>query len=816
MRPSMSLPRPPVDLDNCASEPIHIPGSIQPHGVLLALDPLELSVVQWSANAPQWLKRADSDLSNLPLADFVDKKTLSRVRRLVDKGVPAVMVPLMTRLHQAATGPSTTVADNETSSPESFYLGTAHLYDGVLILEFEKCPTQHVLIHSSVEEGTESITRCVQRATARLHACRSQSELFQSLAEDVRCLTGYDRVMVYRFMPDQHGIVEGEALREGLESYLGLHYPATDIPPQARRLYTLNLIRVIADLNAEPVPFEPLDCPLTSRPLDLTYSSFRSVSPIHIEYLRNMGVAASMSISILNEGQLWGLIACHHYQPRNLSLEIRAACELLGSLAGSYVVTREISDEIHLQNARQLVLADALRTVARDENIQHGITRMAGRLRGVVDAQGVAVCWHDEILLEGQTPPESIVAELREWIRSSEKSSVWSTDQLSARLRDEPRPPIDFSSPKSNINRSATTEQVLNTASGVLVLQFGSEQSEMLIFFRPQYVTEVHWGGNPDKTAEVTADGLRLSPRKSFALWTQTVRAQSRPWSRIDQSLATEMHAGLLRLLAQRSAELLRINEQLLRVNSDLDSFAYAASHDLKEPLRTINQTVFFLQRALKEQKADEVSRRVQTIQRTTQRMTELLEGLLRVSRAGSSDLHLEPTRLEDVVRDAAELALEECALDQGALDQGASAAVQLTVHPLPIVLVDFMCMRDVFQNLFSNARKYSVNLPKQIEVGTVSVGPEHDPPPQAQLALGRTAIYVRDNGIGIATERLQDVFQVFRRLHQAEEYGGGSGVGLAIVKRVVERHGGVVWATSTAGNGSTFYFTLEALDHGE
>lgn len=802
----MSLPRPPVDLNNCASEPIHIPGSIQPHGVLFALDPLELSVVQWSANAPQWMERAESDLTKLVLAEFVDEKTLSRIKRLVEQDLSAVMVPLMTTLRGKVSGPSEIGTYKETSNPEGFYLGTAHLHDGVLILEFEKRPTHQVLIHSSVEEGTESITRCVQRATARLHACRSQRELFQSLAEEVRYLTGYDRVMIYRFMPDQHGIVEGEALREGLDSYLGLHYPATDIPPQARRLYSLNLIRVIADLNVEPVPIEPQACPLTGRPLDLTYSSFRSVSPIHIEYLRNMGVAASMSISIVNEGQLWGLIACHHYQPRNLSLEIRAACELLGSLAGSYVVTREISDEIHLQNARQLALADALRIVARDETIHHGIERMSGRLRSVVDAQGVAVCWHDEVLLEGQTPPESVVGELRDWIRTIEKSSVWSTDQLSARLRDEPRPPIDFSSPKSTINRYSTIEQLVNTASGILVLQFGTDQAEMLIFFRPQYVTEVQWGGNPDKTTEVTADGLRLSPRKSFALWTQTVRAQSRPWSRIDQNLATEMHAGLLRLLAQRSAELLRINEQLLRVNSDLDSFAYAASHDLKEPLRTINQTVFFLERALKEQNADEVSRRVQTIQRTTQRMTELLEGLLRVSRAGSSDLHLEPTRLEDVVRDAAELALENAD----------GVAVQFTVHPLPTALVDFMCMRDVFQNLFSNARKYSVNLPKHIEVGTVQVGPEHAPPPQARDTLGRTAIYVRDNGIGIATERLQDVFQVFRRLHQAEEYGGGSGVGLAIVKRVVERHGGVVWATSTAGNGSTFYFTLEALDHGE
>ncbi len=797
----MNSPHPTVDLDNCAREPIHIPGSIQPHGVLLALDPEQLRVVQWSANAPEWLELNEANLNGALLSDLVDDKTVARVQRLVHKSMPATITPLMTKLRASQLDSRVMVESGDASA---FFLGTAHLYDGVVIVEFETRATPQILLHSSVEEGSESITRCVQRATARLHASQSQRELFGALAEEVRRLTGYDRVMVYRFMPDQHGIVEGESLRDGLESYLGLHYPATDIPPQARRLYTLNLIRVIADLNAQPVPLEPQECPLTGRALDLTYSSFRSVSPIHIEYLRNMGVAASMSISILNEGQLWGLIACHHYQPRNISLEIRAACELLGSLAGSYVVTREISDEMHLQNDRQLALAAALRSVAARGSVQNGIEEMASQLRQVVGAQGMALCWRDEIHLDGQTPSVEQVTRLRDWIRHSQQASIWFTDQLNARLREDNE---WLRGTKGDLNGdeddSSRLDELIDSASGVLVLQLAADQSEQLIFFRPQYETEVQWGGNPEKCTEVTEEGVRLSPRKSFALWTQTVKAQSRPWSRIDQNIATDMHAGLLRLLAQRSAELLRINEELLRVNSDLDSFAYAASHDLKEPLRTINQTIFFLERALKENRTDEVQRRAQIIQRTTQRMTELLEGLLRVSRAGSSDLHLEPTRLEDVVRDAAELALDHIGEER----------VELVIDSLPCVSVDFMCMRDVFQNLFSNARKYSTATPKKIKVGTVSVGPEHSPPPRA---LGSTAVFVQDNGIGIATERLEDVFQVFRRLHQTDEYGGGSGVGLAIVKRVVERHGGVVWATSEAGNGSTFYFTLEALNRGE
>lgn len=763
-----------VDLTNCEREPIHIPDQIQPHGVLLAVDPSSLSVVQWSRNAFELLGiaadgTARQGLSGRRLADLVDAATLTRVERLVRGGRPAEMTPLQTTFPCA--------------SDQGIHLGTAHVYDGVLILEFELRANQQGFLHDTVGEGTESITRCIQQATTRLHVSRSLQELYQALADEVRRLSGFDRVMVYRFMPDQHGVVEGESLREGLEPFLGLHYPASDIPPQARRLYTLNALRLIVDVDAQPVPLEPQKCPLHGRSLDLTYSSFRSVSPIHIEYLQNMGVAASMSISILSGGTLWGLIACHHYQPRHVSFEIRAACELLGTMAGGYVTTRQVSDDIQVRSQREEELGQATRGLGAFRTIESGLRSVAPHLLRAVDAQGVAICLPDKVILEGMTPPPEFVTGLNQFLAGHVKGEPWSSEHLSSVY--------------------APALEHADTASGALVLPIGLEATEMLIFFRPQYVTEATWGGNPEKSAEVTDDGLRLSPRKSFEQWSQTVRFQSRPWSRVDHLMAAETHVGMLRLLAQHSADLLRVNQELLRMNSDLDSFAYAASHDLKEPLRTINQTLYFLDRALSEGRSDEVKRRMAAIQRTTERMTELLEGLLRVSRAGSSDLHLEEADLSEVAREAAEIALSH----------PEEETLELIVHPLPKAVVDFMCLRDVFQNLFSNARKYSDHQVKRIEVGEVLVDQSHFPPP---AAVGKRAIYVRDNGIGIASERLSDIFLVFRRLHQAGDYGGGSGVGLAIVKRIVERHGGLIWAASEPEKGSTFYFTLETLVHGD
>lgn len=751
------------DLSECEREPIHVPGSIQPHGILLALAPQTMRVIQWSVNAPPILGVDAQVLPDRFIGDLVDPATEEILEGLVADGVETVMTPLRTRFAHALI--------------ERTHLGVAHLHQGVLIVEYELLPSHFDTLHAAAPpESREPITRRLKQATTRMQTCGTMDDLYRTIAQSVRALSGFDRVMVYRFLEDGHGAVVGEAKGEQFETFLGLHYPATDIPPQARRLYTVNTLRLIADINARPVPIVPATCPIHGQPLDLTYSAFRSVSPVHIEYLQNMGVAASMSISILRGGELWGLIACHHYRPRQLPFEVRAGCELLGTSAGAYVTTRHEADLVQERLDRQEAFRRALRIAESAETLPEGLLAAAGSLLDVADAEGVAICHNESLLLHGRTPPHDIVGRLRDRLNETVAEDEFDTDQL----------------------RSIDTMSAPHAADacGLRMLRIGPDRRDLLLFFRPEYTEEVTWAGNPDKVVDSRENGFRLSPRKSFAAWKQTVSGRSREWSTVDREITVQLRASLVNVVGRRVNELVRINRELVRVNSDLDTFTYAASHDLKEPLRAVHQSLYFLEQSLGDGLSEESNQRIAMLRKNTRRMDELLEGLLRLSRVGRRDLAIEEHSLEEIAREAADMSFGE----------QLGRSVDFHLHPLPRVRVDYMCIRDLFCNLFSNALKYNASPTRRIEVRAVRTDTLPSPPPGAR---GEFIIAIQDNGIGIAKQHHAVVFEVFRRLHLPDEFGGGTGSGLAIARTIIDRHGGAIWLDSTPGEGTTFYLSF-------
>ncbi len=757
-RPSAQLP----DLTECEREPIHIPGSIQPHGLLLALSPETLRIIQWSLNAPAILGVSAETLPERAIGDLVDPATEEILEALVADGVETVTTPLRTWFSH--------------SRVDRMHLGVAHLYQGVLIVEYELVASQTDTLHAAAPESREPIARRLKQATARMQNCASMDELYGTIAHSVRALSGFDRVMVYRFLEDGHGEVVGEAKAERFESFFGLHYPASDIPPQARRLYTVNTLRLIADLTAAPVPIVPEACPIHGRPLDLTYSAFRSVSPVHIEYLQNMGVAASMSISILRGGELWGLIACHHYSPRHLPFELRAGCEILGTTASAYVATRHEADQVRERLDRQQAFRRAFLAAESADTLSNGLHAASSSLLAVADAEGLAVCSGENVLLSGRTPPLDVVAELRDRLSETVSEDEFDTDRLPS--------------------LHAALEPHAVDASGLRMLRTGPERRDMLLFFRPEYAQEVAWAGNPDKAVGAAEGGVRLSPRKSFAAWKQTVSGRSRSWTAVDREMTAQLRASLVNVVGRRLDELVRINRELARINSDLNSFTYAASHDLKEPLRAVHQSLYFLEQSLAGEISEETGQRIAMLRKNARRMDDLLEGLLRLSRVGRRDLEIEEHSMEEIAREAADMSFGE--------HLGRSVDFQL--HPLPRMRVDYMCTRDLLCNLFSNAFKYNDSPIRRIEVRTVEI---ESLPSVPSNAPGKSAIAVRDNGIGIASQHQAVVFEVFRRLHLPEEFGGGTGSGLAIARKIVERHGGAIWLESAPGEGTTVYFSL-------
>ncbi len=740
----------PVDLSNCDREPIHIPGSIQPHAVLMVLEEPSLKILQVTANVEDLLGCKAADLGGQPLEDVLKPEDLAYLREQI------LSKPLDAAPHYL---PPLVVGGKGLT-----FEGLVHRHQGVLILELERWPDHASQVH-------EEIYASLKHTLAHLQGTHGVVEFCQRAAEHVRRFTGFDRVMVYRFAEDDSGHVIAEARREDLESYLGWHYPASDIPKQARELFKRSQLRLNPDVRYKAVPLVPHLRPDTGAPLDMSYCVTRSMSPIHAEYLQNMGVDASMSISIVIADKLWGLFACHHYSPRYVSHSARMACEFLAHMLSLQVggkETEEQNDYAQQLQQQHRTLAEAL---ARHAEFQTAVIGSPGSTFCNVNAGGSALLFNDVVHLRGKTPGEDVVRQLGALLAEKIDAPVWATYALGEHF-------------------SAMAPHAA-TAAGVLAARLSRQSPSYLLWFRPEEAQLVSWAGDKHKPMESGPLGDRLTPRKSFALWQEEVLGRSQPWLTCEIDLARVLRQSILETEVRRAEHLVKLNAELDERNSQLDSFAYVASHDLKEPLRGINNFSNFLLEDCAEQLDEQGLNYIRTMMRLTTRMETLLDSLLYYSRLSRADLNARQLDMNAAVADAMELLVARIQ------ESGAQIEVK---GPLPVVRGDADRLGEVFSNLLSNAIKYNDKKPPQIEIGLRQGSPEEP-----------VVFYVKDNGIGIAPEHQKLAFQIFKRLHGREAYGGGVGAGLTIVRRIIERHGGSIWMESALGLGTTFYFTLNS-----
>ncbi|HVM18955.1 MAG TPA: SpoIIE family protein phosphatase [Egibacteraceae bacterium] len=496
-----------VDLTNCDREPIHVPGSIQPHGALIGFGPDRRAVLA-SANAEALLGIANAELT---LDQLAGAQGARRLQQQAGNG-------------DQVTGPT------PVTTPNGEFEATAHHSDGLLIVELEPAATE-----------PSASFELMRGVILRLSSAASVADLCAIAAREVRSLTGFDRVMVYRFDDDYNGEVVAEERRSDLNPFLGLHYPATDIPAQARALYLANWLRTIVDVGYEPSPLQPQTNPLNGAPVDLSHAVLRSVSPIHVEYLTNMGVAASMSISLIDEGRLWGLIACHHYAgPHRPAQATRAAAEFIGQVMSLLLAAKERADNYQRTIAVQSMLATLVGGMQVERPGEVTASHPA-ELLDLVDATGMALRLDGRWWTAGTTPDadlDEIAA-----VMTSQDADVTSTSSLGL---DDPR----FASCK-------------DVASGVLAVAVSRQSGDTALWFRPEVVQTVDWGGDPQNKVIAVAedDTVRLSPRRSFDLWKETVRLRSVPWTPLDHDAAGDFGrhvAGLLLQRAQRAAEVAR------------------------------------------------------------------------------------------------------------------------------------------------------------------------------------------------------------------------------------------------------------------
>ncbi len=742
-----------VDLTNCDREPIHIPGYIQPHGVLLALKEPELTILQCSNNTYSLFGIHPEHLLNQPLNNLLESEQINFLQDCLSHQDLQLVNPLEITIK---------------SGVESLhYDAIIHRANEIVILELE--PT---FLEKS--NAFFKFYHQVKQSISKLQVATNVVELSQILAQEVKKIAGFERVMVYRFDEDWNGVVIAEQKPEYLTSYLGLHYPASDIPIQARQLYSQNWLRLIPNADYQPAAILPLNNPLTGEPLDLSNSVLRSVSPLHIEYMHNMGVTASMSISIMKNQKLWGLIACHHQTPKYVPYEIRHACEFLGQITSVELSAKEDGEDSEAKIQAKSVHSKLVEYMSAGKNFIEGLIQHQPNLLHLVNAQGAVVFFEKEYFAVGDTPEKSDTENLIEWIYRNVEEEIFYTDSL------------------SQIYPEA--EKFADVASGLMTLSFSKVQKNYVLWFRPEVVQTVNWGGNPNKPVEVTGNGnLRLSPRKSFELWKQTVRLKSLAWKPFEVNAALELRSAIVGVVLRKADELAQLNIELERSNNELDAFAYIASHDLKEPLRGIHNYSNFLIEDYGEILNEEGREKLRTLIRLTQRMEDLIDSLLYFSRLGRVDLSIQDTDINSVVGRNLDL------LSARIEEMGVEIRIP---RPLPTVYCDRVQVGEVFNNLIANAIKYNDKPEKWIEIGYIEAA---SPAP--------LTFYVRDNGIGIREKHFQAIFRIFKRLHGPSKYGGGTGAGLTITKKIVERHGGKIWVESTYGEGSTFYFTLQPGD---
>ena len=754
-----------IDLTNCDREPIHIPGLIQPHGVLLVLQDPTLDIIQVSSNTQSILGRQPEELLGKPLSDLLDAKQIQTLRQCLSEDFESINPLNLSVKHQ---------------NKSLYFDGIVHRVEAAIVLELERKKTRS-------RGDFFDFYQQVRGTITRIQKAPTLQEMCQIGVKEVRRITGFDRVMVYQFDSDGAGSVIAEDTHQPTP-YLDLHYPASDIPKQARQLYMLNWLRLIADASYEPAALIPEINPLTNQPLDLSLSVLRSASPIHLEYLQNMGVTASMSISLIHEQKLWGLIACHHSSPAQVPYNIRTACEFIGQVMSVELANKETSEDLDYKMRLKSLQTEFVEALSQTENFLDGITQLQSQLLNLVTATGAVICSGSQCIQIGETPSADQVADLLEWLKPQLRHNLFETRSLSKHYP------------------AAQSFQAI--ASGMLALEISKIHHSYMLWFRPEVLRTVSWGGNPNKPVEVVDDGsLRLSPRKSFDRWQETVQGYALPWQPCEVEAVAELRNLIVGIVLRQADELASMNFELQRSNEELDSFAYIASHDLKEPLRGIHNYANFLMEDYAEALSDDGVAKLQTVVRLTQRMEDLINSLLHFSRLGRAELSRQSVNLNELVQQT---------IATITMSRPQSEVEFRIPQPLPSIEGDRSQINELFTNLISNAIKYNNKAEKQVEIGFIdrngSESAENGDANIEEVSFSAAfTFYVRDNGIGIPQEHLEKIFQIFRRLHGRDDFGGGTGAGLTIARKIVERHGGRIWVESIPMQGSTFYFTLSA-----
>jgi len=741
------------DLTKCDEEQIHLVGSIQPFGAMVVLDKFTLEIKFCSDNIVDFLGKSTQSILSLKVIDFLEFFN----GQLTIEDITALQNGKKDLIRK-------TVTVQNANYTLSLYADESHIFS-----EIEELSPDQVIGYTDIIDESLGFINIVNKYDDFKSYC-------QAISEKIRKLIGYDRVMIYKFDADYNGEVFAESLQGDLEPFLGLNYPHTDIPRQAREIYKKNPIRILVDVNKSPISLCTLEEGASNASVDLSKSILRSVSPIHIEYLKNMKVTATLTLSIMIGQRLWGLVSCHHHSPKYISPLKRQSALLQTQFMASHIHHWERSENYGEVQEKEHIYQSILESALKSDEIFQSISSSSYFI-GLTGSTGGAIVKDGAIYTFGKVPSNEQIVAIQKWMKENFER-VFQSSEFSTYYE--------------------VAKSFSDSCSGILYYSLDQESDSAIIWFRQQLSEGKKWGGNME---EAGVKSKSLTPRASFESWEELISGKSEVWK------AHEIQAGLrlgayleremsIRNITYQKERYEKLNSELQQANEELNQFNWISSHDMKEPLRKIRLFIDQINadsESLNDQHAMFFSR----IDAGAKRMQVLIDDLLNYAGLSkkNSFTHQPLNKLVGEVVDCYRTDNPGTRIQLGELGS--------------ISCIDFQ-IKQLFSNLLCNSIKFKKD-DQNAQIEIVKTELSTDDLARIKPASPNDYIKIRytDNGIGFSAEYNEQVFQVFQRLHDQNDYSG-TGIGLAICKKIVETHKGFIYAEGELGKGTTFSIVLK------
>ncbi|NIF04383.1 GAF domain-containing protein [Chryseobacterium sp. Tr-659] len=723
----------------CHEEPIHIPGSIQSFGYMIGIDAESRSITFFSRNISDIFKiESSNELFDRKLTDFPES-----FQSIIDSEIYNSLDKFTRRENE-------TYFDKIFISEKEYHFSVFRSGQHVF-LEFEQ-----VLINPD---------KRISNKYDNFYGIDNEKELWNHLLETLSKVVNYDRMMVYKFMMDGSGKVIAERKNEDMESFLGLHYPESDIPKQARELYLKKRKRIFSNVYADIVPI--LSKKIEN--IDLTFTGSRAMSPVHGQYLKNFGVSSSFSVSIIIDDHLWGLVTCQNIKPKHIDLGDRVQAGIFTALAANAYSSFKSKNELNYRLELNDILSSMKTEFLKHNHLLDSLIECKSEIRNLPEADGLAIISDDTIVTDGNTPDSETIGRIIEWGLENTADRIY----------------ISRNFLKDHGNELKLSEKT----AGIIIYFIERGKNEMLIWFRKEFDEHINWAGNPEKKVGVFSQNgeerQMVSPRTSFRIFTENIKGHSKRWNSRNISAVKAVRDLILETSHKNYNAIKRLNDELKKVNEELDSFSYTISHDLGTPLTVMKLNAQMLLGNLAGD-SEKSKNKINTIIEEIDNMAEMMHDVLQLSRAKHSEIQLESLKTAHTIEKISENAK---------MTYGSSKS-EIIIKECPDVLADKTMLHQVFLNIINNAVKYS----------------SHKDRPKVEIEGtedGQTIIYrISDNGIGIPEEEKHKMFKIFNRMDNAKTFKG-NGVGLSIVHRIMKRIGGNVDYESNK-EGTSFILTFK------